>query len=113
MISYILVFIISVCISSTSQILLKKAASKNYENKINEYLNIFVISGYGLLFLSTILTMYAYKNVELSVGAVIETIGYIIVAVLSYVFLKEKITKNKIIGIILIILGVIICSLYA
>ncbi|MCI8654440.1 MAG: EamA family transporter [Clostridia bacterium] len=108
MIGYIVIFIISVCISSTSQILLKKSTEIERGNKLKEYLNIYVISAYGLLFLSTLLTMFAYKKVNLSVGVVIEAIGYIIVAVLSYFFLKEKFTKNKIIGIILIIIGVII-----
>lgn len=108
MIGYIAIFIISVCISSTSQILLKKSAEIERKSKIKEYLNIYVISAYGLLFLSTLLTMFAYKKINLSVGVVIEAIGYIIVAVLSYFFIKEKFTKNKIIGIVLIIIGVTI-----
>lgn len=108
MIKYIIIFIISVCVASISQILLKKSASIERKSKIKEYLNIFVILAYGLLFLSTLLTMYAYKKINLSVGVVIEAIGYIIVAILSYIFLKEKFTKNKLIGIALIIIGVII-----
>lgn len=108
MIGYIAIFIVSVCISSTSQILLKKSAGIERKNKIKEYLNIYVIVAYGLLFLSTLLTMFAYKKINLSVGVVIEAIGYIIVAILSYFFIKEKFTKNKIIGIILIIIGVIV-----
>lgn len=113
MIKYIIIFIISVCVASISQMLLKKSATIERASKIKEYLNIWVISAYGLLFLSTLLTMYAYKKINLSVGVVIEAIGYIIVAVLSYLFLKEKFTKNKLIGIALIILGVAvfgICS---
>ena len=39
MIKYILVFIISICISSTSQILLKKSANIERKSKIKEYLN--------------------------------------------------------------------------
>ena len=108
MIIYIVIFIISVCISSISQILLKKSAGIQRENKIKEYINIYVITGYGLLFLSTLLTMIAYKKINLSVGVVIEAIVYIIVAILSYFFLKERFTKNKIVGIFLIIIGVVI-----
>ena len=52
--------------------------------------------------------MIAYKKINLSVGVVIEAIGYIIVAILSYFFLKERFTKNKIVGIFLIIIGVVI-----
>ena len=108
MIKYILIFVVSVCFASVSQVLLKKSANIERENKIFEYLNKYVIFAYGLLFLSTLLTMYAYKNINLSLGVVIESIGYIIVAVLSYFFIKEKFTKNKIIGILLIIVGVIV-----
>ncbi len=106
MIKYVIIFILSVCVASTSQILLKKSAEIERKNKLEEYFNRYVILAYGLLFLSTLLTMFAYKNINLSVGVVIESIGYIIVAVLSYFFLKEKFTRNKIIGIILIIIGV-------
>lgn len=111
MIKYIIIFIISVCVASISQLLLKKSANIERENKIKEYLNILVISAYGLLFLSTLLTMYAYKKINLSVGVVIEAIGYIIVAILSYLFLNEKFTKNKIIGITLILIGITIFAI--
>lgn len=108
MIKYIIVFIISICVASVSQIILKKSANIKRENKIREYLNMYVISAYGLLVLSTLLTMYAYKKINLSVGVVIEALGYIIVSILSFFFLKEKFTKNKVLGIILIIIGVAI-----
>lgn len=108
MIGYIIIFIISICIASISQLLLKKSAEIQRENKFREYLNIYVILAYILLFLSTFLTMFAYKRITLSLGVVIESIGYIIVAILSYFFLKEKLSKNKLIGIILIIIGAII-----
>lgn len=113
MIKYIIVFIISICIASVSQILLKKSANIKRTSKIKEYLNMYVISAYGLLVISTLLTMYAYKQINLSVGVVIEAIGYIMVAILSYFCIKEKFTKNKIIGIILIIIGVIIFAIFS
>lgn len=108
----IILFVISVCISSTSQILLKKSANEEKQNKWQEYFNKYVISGYLLLFISTILTMLAYKNLNLSMGVMIESISYIIIAVASYFAFKEKITQNKLIGIILIIAGIIIASIW-
>lgn len=107
----IILFIISVCISSTSQILLKKSANEEKQNKWQEYFNKYVISGYLLLFISTILTMLAYKSLNLSMGVMIESISYIIIAIASYFAFKEKITRNKLIGIILIITGIIIASI--
>ena len=64
------------------------------ENRIEEYLNVYVISSYGLLFVSTLLTLYAYTKVKLSTGIVLETISYILIPILSYFILKEKIEKR-------------------
>lgn len=112
MIKAVLIFITSVCIASVSQILLKKSANQEKKSILKEYLNKQVIIGYGLLFASTLLTMYAYKTLDLSLGVMIESISYIIITVLSYFILKEKITKRKIIGIVLIMLGIIVYSIF-
>ena len=106
----VILFILSVCIASTSQILLKKSANQQYQSKWQEYLNKYVIGAYGLLFASTILTMLAYKNLNLSMGVMIESISYIIIAI--YFIFKEKITKRKQLGILLIIAGIIIASVF-
>lgn len=108
---YIIIFLTSVFISSLSQILLKKSAENEYKDIISEYLNVRVIASYGLFFISTLLTMYAYKGVPLSFGALLEASGYIYVPALSYFFLNEKITKLKIIGAIFIIFGICCYSL--
>ena len=62
---YTLILTGSVFISSVSQILLKKAAGKKYPNKLREYLNPFVITGYLLFFGCTILSMFSLKVVPL------------------------------------------------
>lgn len=100
--------ILSVVISSFSQMLLKKAAETKYENSIREYLNVWVISGYILMVLSTLCVIYAYKGIEFKNGAVIESLGYILVMLLSRVFFNEKITKPKLIGNIIILFGIFI-----
>ncbi|MBO5479004.1 MAG: EamA family transporter [Clostridia bacterium] len=107
----VLIFILSVCIASTSQILLKKSANQTKQNKWQEYFNKYVIIAYILLLISTLLTMIAYKNLNLSTGVVIESISYIIIAILSYFLFREKITKSKAIGIIMIVAGIIIASI--
>lgn len=106
MIGYVIVFLISVFVSSVSQILLKKSAKRQYANALQEYLNPHVIIAYSMFFISMFLTMYAYKGVPLSFGTLLEAAGYIYVPVLSYFFLKEKITKTKLIGAAFIIAGI-------
>ena len=99
-----------VFISSCSQILLKKGSSK--ENKgIYIFLNKNVIIGYSIFFLITLLVAYLYKYIDLSVGAVLDSSGYIFISVLSYIFLKETISKKKMLGIFVIIIGILICVL--
>lgn len=108
---YIGIFFLSVLVAAVSQVLLKKSAMKQYAHKWAEYLNPYVIIGYGLLFLSMFLTVIAYKGVDLKMGPVIESTSYFFVAVLSVIFLKEKINKRKALGLIVIILGVVVSSL--
>jgi multidrug transporter EmrE-like cation transporter len=108
---YVLIFLLSVFIASVSQILLKKSANKNHANGWREYLNKYVIIAYFIFFISTILTIIAYKGVELKYGPIIESVGYIFILIMGKMFLNEKITKNKMLGILLIIIGVCIFSL--
>lgn len=111
LIVYSLILLSSVFISSISQILLKKSAEISYSSKLREYLNPYVISGYGLFFGCTLLSMFALKVVPLSMSPIIESLGYIFVAVLSFLFLKERFTKRQMLGTILIIMGVLIYSI--
>lgn len=104
------VFLCSVLISSISQILLKKSADKTYDSRLKEYLNPLVIIAYGMFFCSMMITMYCYKYVDVSAGPIFESAGYIFVGVLGYIFLKEKFTAKKIIGMLLIMLGIVIFS---
>lgn len=101
-----------VLLSSLSQILLKKSAEKNRDSKsfLAQYLNPLVIGGYLLLLASMLIPLYAYQVVDLKYGAVIESLGYVFILILSALFIHEKITKRKLIGNGLIVLGVIVFS---
>ncbi len=108
---YILIFLCSVFISSVSQVLLKSSANKEHGNALKEYLNPKVIVAYGMFFLATLITILAYKYVPLSMGGILESSGYIFVAVLSYIFLHEKISKRKMLGLAVILLGILVFNL--
>lgn len=106
-----LIFISGVFISSISQIILKKSADREYPSKIREYLNVRVIFSYIIFFGATLCSILAYTKIPLSLGPVLESSGYFFVAVLSYIFLKEKISKQKMFGLSIIIIGIIIYAL--
>ena len=105
---YWIVLFLAVAISSVSQILLKKGASKKYNSVIREYLNPWVILGYGMMVLSTLCVIYAYKGVEYKNGSIIESLGFLVVMILSRIFLGEKVTIRKLVGNIIILLGIIL-----
>lgn len=105
---YMLFLLASVTIASFSQIILKIAAKKTYSSVIKEYLNPHVIIGYGMMVLTTVMTLLAYRGLDYKNGPVIESIGYILVMILSSLFFKEKITKKKLLGNILILVGVFV-----
>ena len=105
------VLLISVMISSVSQILLKKAANSSYRNPLMEYLNPLVIGAYAMFFGSVILTMIALKYVPLSMSPILESTGYIFVSVLGYLFLKERFSRRKLLGFALILCGIVIFNL--
>lgn len=105
------VFLISVLISSISQVMLKKAADKTYKSPLWEYCNLLVIGAYGMFFCSVILTMLALKYIPLSMSPILESSGYIFVSVLGYFFLKEKFRRKKLMGFFLILCGIVVFSM--
>lgn len=105
---FLLIALLSVCIASFSQVMLKMGAGKKYNSKIREYLNVYVISGYGMLFVSMLLTIVAYSRLSYLSVPVVEAVGYVLVPVLSYFFFKEKLSKRKIVGILFILAGIFI-----
>lgn len=98
----------AVIISSFSQILLKKSAKKHYSSFVREYLNPLVIIGYGMMVVSTLLIIAAYHGLDYKNGPIIESLGYILVMVLSYLFFKERVSRRKIMGYALILLGFVV-----
>ena len=97
--------------TAVSQILLKQSSNIKYENKIREYLNFRVILSYGMFFLILLLNTWCYTKVEMCYGPVIDTAAYVFVLLLSRLILKEKITKGKILGNLIIITGILIYTL--
>ena len=105
---YVVLLILAVLVSSISQIILKKSASKSYNSVLKEYLNVYVITGYFLMVISTVLVVLGLKGVPYKNEPIIESLGYLFVMILSNRILGEKITKKKILGNGLILLGILI-----
>ena len=108
---YAAVLLLGVFISAVSPVMLKKAALRQYPNKIREYLNPLVIIAYTIFVGTTFLSIYAYKGIPLSMGPVLEATSYIYVTVFGVTIFKEKLNRRKLIGLALIVSGIIVYSL--
>ncbi len=100
--------VISVTIASFSQVFLKKSASGTHRSLRDEYINPLVITGYGMLFASMMLTIYAYKRLPFMNIPVIESFGYVLVMFFGLMFFREKITLRKAAGVLLILAGIFV-----
>jgi len=98
-------------ISAVSQVILKKASEKKYSSWIFEYLNPRVITAYLIFFVSTYMSVMAYKGIPLSMGPVLEATGYIYVTVFGVTIFHEEIGTKKIIALILIMGGIFVYSI--
>lgn len=98
----------SVIIAALSQILLKIAANKKYGSFIRKFLNITVICAYGMMFMSSLSSMLALRELELNLMPVFQATSFFWIMILSKLILKEKISKNNIISICIIFLGIIV-----
>lgn len=105
---YLGLAVLSVVIASISQVFLKMGAQKTYASRIREYLNIYVILGYGMLFVSMVLTIAAYGHLSYLSVPVVEAIGYVLVPVFSFFVFHEKMTQGKLLGIVLILAGIFV-----
>ena len=97
----ILLVLISTLIGASGAVLLKKGSKRI------SITNFYLIFGLFLYALSTVFYIAALKIEQLSVLYPILSVGYIWISLFSIKFLNEEMNFNKVIGILLIILGVI------
>lgn len=105
---YFFLMILAETIASSSQMLLKMSAEKEYPSFIREYLNLLVIGGYGLLLVSMVISIFCYDGLGYMGVVVMEPIGYIIVMLMSRIFFKENFTTRKLVGMCLILGGILV-----
>lgn len=105
---YYLGVVITAFMSAVSQILLNVSARKKYSSRIREYFNVYVIVSYGILFCTLAINVYLLRFMGLQEENAVAASTYVFVLLLSRIILKEKITIKKILGNILIVIGILI-----
>lgn len=101
----------SATITAFSQIILKKSADKKHKGIIFEYINPYVLFSYVCYFGVLVLNIFIYTKIDYRFGVVINSMASVLVMVFSKLMLKETITRRRIWGNVLIILGIVIFSL--
>ena len=108
-----LVFL-AVLLIGISQVLLKRGAGNGCgggESFLSAYLNPHTISAYCLLLLTTIIGVIALQVVPLKLFYAIASLNFVVVAGLSWGFLKEEVSGRMLVGIGLIVAGIIVFNI--
>ena len=98
----------SVLIGAISQILLKTAANTKRDSFLKKFLNVTVIVAYGMMFGSSLCSMFALRHLPLNLMPVFQATSFFWVLILSRFILKEKILKQNVVGICIIFFGIIV-----
>lgn len=109
---FYLLMVVSAAVTAFSQILLKKSANASHKGIIFEYLNPLVIISYLCYAFVLALNVFIYTKIDYRFGVVINAMSTVLVMMLSKVFLKEKITRKRIFGNLLIVAGVLVFTLF-
>lgn len=106
---YILLVILAVFAAAGAQILLKKGAMKEYSPFWRQYVNPWVIGGYAIMGVSLLVNVFCMGHgVQAKEVSTIESLSYLFVPCLSWVFFKEGITWRKAGSIALVLIGIFV-----
>lgn len=99
------------CLAAASQTLLKKSALKEHKGRLGEYLNPYVIAGYGMLGLCLLIGLVCYRYLGYMESVTLEPVAYILVLVIGVVLFRERLNARRLAGMVLIITGIVLFHL--
>lgn len=120
MIKYYMIVIASVFLNVVGQVFIKKGVdnliidnSSLVEKVLFMVKSIFstwIFLGFSSVFLASILWMFALTKLELGTAYPFMSLSFILILVFGYLFLNESITLYKLLGVLLIMIGVVLVS---
>lgn len=110
MILYFISLIIMTMLGAVASLFLKKASGTEGIIAMLKNMNLYI--GGFLYLASAVLNIWILRYLDYSVVLPLTSLTYIWTMVLSYLILKEKITKKKIGGVVLILIGAICVSIH-
>lgn len=106
---YKLLVVLAVFSAAGAQMLLKQGAKKEYPSFWRQYINPWVIGGYGIMGASMLLNIFCLsRGVQVKEVSIIESLSYLFVPCLSWLFFKEVITWRKAGAIAVIMAGIVV-----
>jgi small multidrug resistance pump len=108
---YYLLTLVIVVLTSIGHLLLKIAATRVSESGGRLYTHPISVVAYVLFAVVAFLSIYAMKGLDLKVFFALNSLTYICIPVLAYFVLRESFTRNKVIGVIIISIGVLLFNL--
>ncbi len=109
MIKLYIILVIMTLLGSIASLFLKKASDRGNLIRMLKNKNIYIG---GLLYLaSALLNVIMLKYLDYSVVLPLTSLTYLWTILLAYIFLKERITSSKIVGICAVLLGAFLITL--
>lgn len=109
MIIYYLLLVLMTLSGAIAFLFLEKASGS--EKIIYMLKNINLYIGGGLYLISALLNIFVLRYLDYSVVLPLTSITYVWTMIISYLILKESITKRKIAGVALILVGAVLVSI--
>ncbi len=111
LVEYLIIYF-SLVLTAFAHLLLKIGVSVDPTvTGLKKYCHPYIISGYILMILAVVMNIRGLRHVPLRDLAFILPFIYVLVPMLSAIFLKERMTYSKVKGTLLIIIGSIIFNI--
>lgn len=99
-------------VAAFSQVLLKVGALRFGGSAWwRQYVNVPVVSAYALFFGVTVINIYLFSRLPLSIGNVLIAIVHVLVAVSGRLFFHERLSRRQMRGIALTVVGMVLYSI--
>jgi drug/metabolite transporter (DMT)-like permease len=99
----------SVLAAAGAQMLLKQGVQKQYPTFVRQYINLWVIGGYGIMGASLLLNIFCLSHgVQVKEISIMESLSYLFVPLFSWIFFKERNSWRKVGAIVVIMTGVVV-----
>lgn len=106
---YFAILLIMTILGSVASLFLKKASGSDGILAIIKNINLYI--GACIYLVSAMLNIIVLRYLDYSVVLPLTSLTYIWTMILSYMILKERFTKRKVVGVVLILIGAVCVSL--